>query len=328
MRLFTDALAQHLAVLSRRGWEARADLPDQVTIQLELVLEELLQWKGRPLTVKLEKTHMWTDASDHGWGATMHNHVATYGWFSTSEGHIDLKEFRAGVNAIKAYLLRDTELHLHVDHMVFFYYLKKWGGRIRRLNSLMQELWDYCRQMNVFIVPHYVPSALNPADVWSRQQVTLTEASLDPSSMATMWKTFSWIDTATDWMASAVNKQCPNFFSEYPQPGASGVDIFVQRAHKISPGFRNPPWHMIPKVLAYLEEATKYEVLLVVPYHPLKPWWHKFQSLAQRTITIFRATYHLPDEVAVRARQPMICGWLFKTISDSEEHPRKKSKHT
>ena len=85
---------------------------------------------------------------------------------------------------------------------------------------------------------------------------------------------------------------------------------------------------MIPKVLAYLEEATKYEVLLVVPYHPLKPWRHKFQSLAQRTITIHRATYHLPDGVTVRERQPMICGWLFKTISDLGEHPRKKPKHT
>ena len=85
---------------------------------------------------------------------------------------------------------------------------------------------------------------------------------------------------------------------------------------------------MISKVLAYLEEATRYEVLLMVPYHPLKPWWHKFQFLAQRTVTIYRATYHLPDGVTVRARQPMICAWLFKTISDWEEHPRKKSKHT
>ena len=100
--------------------------------------------------------------------------------------------------------------------MVFLYYLKKWGGRIRRLNSLGQELCDYCRQMNVFIVLHFVPSALNPADVWSCQQVTLTEASLDPSSMATIWKTFSWIDMAIDWMASAVNKQCQLFFFRVP----------------------------------------------------------------------------------------------------------------
>ena len=150
MRLYTDALAQHVAVLSRREWETQASLPEQVTIQLELAMEELHQWRGRQFTVDLEKTHMWTDASDYGWGATMQNQMATFGWFRTTQRHLDLREFRAGVNAIKAYLLRDTELHLHVDNVVFFHYLKEWGGRIRRLNNLMQELWEYCRQMNVF----------------------------------------------------------------------------------------------------------------------------------------------------------------------------------
>ena len=328
MRLYTDALAQHVAVLSRRGLETQASLPEQVTIQLELVMEEVHQWRGRQFTVNLEKTHMWTDASDNGWGATMQNQMATFGWFSTTQGHIDLRELRAGVNAIKSYLLRDTELHLEVDNMVFFHYLKKWGGRIRRLNNLMQDLWEYCRQMNMFIIPHYVPSKLNPGDVWSHQQITLTEASLDPRSMEIIRKKFSCMSSGTEWMASAVNRQCPQFISEYPQPGAFGVDIFTQQTHKVSPGFCNPPWHLNPKMLAFLEEATHYEVLLVVPYHPLKPWWHKFQSMTQMTITIFQATYQLQDRVAVKARQPMICGWLCKTTSDSKEPPRKKCRCT
>ena len=146
-------------------------------------MEELHQWRGRQFTIDLVKTHTWTDASDCGWGATMQNQMATFGWFSTTKHHIDLKEFRAGVNVIKAYLLRDSERHLHVDNMVLFHYLKKWGGRIPRLNNLIQELWVYCRQMNVYIIPHYVPSKLNPADLWSCQKITLTEASLDPRSM-------------------------------------------------------------------------------------------------------------------------------------------------
>ena len=228
MRLYTNALAQHVVVLSRRGWVTRASPPEQVTIQLELVMEELHQWRGRQFTVDLEKTHMWTDASDYGWGATMQNQMATLGWCSATQGHIDLKEFRTGVNAIKVYLLGDTELDLHVDNMVFFEYLKKWGGRIRRLNNLMQELWEYCRQMNLFIKPHYVPSKLNRADVWSCQQITLTEASLDQRSMEIIWKKFSWMRPGKDWMASAVNRQCPKFISEYPQPGAFRVDIFTQ----------------------------------------------------------------------------------------------------
>ena len=106
------------------------------------------------------------------------------------------------------------------------------------------------------------------------------------------------------------------------------VDILTQRTHKVSPGFSNPPWHLIPKMLTFLEEATHYKVLLVVPYHPLKPWWHKFQSMTQMTITIYQATYQLPDRVAVKARQPVICGWLCKTTSDSKEPPKKKSRRT
>ena len=43
-------------------------------------MEELHQWRGRQFTVDLENTHMWTDASDYGWGATMQNQMATFGW--------------------------------------------------------------------------------------------------------------------------------------------------------------------------------------------------------------------------------------------------------
>ena len=90
--------------------------------------------------------------------------------------------------------------------------------------------------MNVFIIPHYVPSKLNLADVWSRQQIRLTEASLDPRSMQIILKKFSWMRSGTDWMASAVNRKCPKFISEYPlKPvrtpvailGSLGVCIYV-----------------------------------------------------------------------------------------------------
>ena len=40
MRIFMDALAIHVAVLIRKGQEATAALPEGVTIQLELILEE------------------------------------------------------------------------------------------------------------------------------------------------------------------------------------------------------------------------------------------------------------------------------------------------
>ena len=51
IEIFTEALALHVAALSRKCWEAAATLPEPVTIQLALVLEELKIWKGGPFTV-------------------------------------------------------------------------------------------------------------------------------------------------------------------------------------------------------------------------------------------------------------------------------------
>ena len=147
-------MAIHVPVLSQKGWEATAALPEAVTIQLGLILEQLHMWKGRPFTVDLPRTHLWTDASDFGLGATMHEQIATHGWFMTTEGHIGGKEFLAAIYTIQAYLLQDTEVHLHVDNMVFFHYLRTWGGKVRRLISLMREIGDYCQRMNVHILPH------------------------------------------------------------------------------------------------------------------------------------------------------------------------------
>ena len=51
-------IIRDVAVLSRRGWETQASLQEEVTFQLELVMEELHQWRGRQFTVDLQKTHM------------------------------------------------------------------------------------------------------------------------------------------------------------------------------------------------------------------------------------------------------------------------------
>ena len=155
-----------------------------------------------------------------------------------------------------------------MDNMVFLVYLQKWGGTVRRLNCLMQEFWDYCQQMNVNILPHYVPSKENPGDVWSRQNITLAEASIDPRTMATLTRKFSLISSGIDWMANAENAQCPRCISDCPHPGALGVHLFTHCPHKVSLGNCNPPWRLIPRVLKYLEQAENYGLIPVVLMPP------------------------------------------------------------
>ena len=163
-----------------------------------------------------------------------------------------------------------------MNNMVFFHYMRKGSGKVRSLDSLMHEIWDYCQRMIVHIVPHYVPSKEDPADVWSKQNITLAEASMDPRTMAIVCRKFSLITSAKDWMANAEKAQCPRYIFDCPQPGAWGVDLFTHRPHKVSPGHCNPPWRLIPRVIKYLEQAKRYNVIPVVPMHPHRPWWHRF----------------------------------------------------
>ena len=70
-----------------------------VIVQLVLILEELHIWKERPFTADLPHTHLCTDASNFGWGATIHERIATHRWFTTTKGHIDGKEIGAAIYA-------------------------------------------------------------------------------------------------------------------------------------------------------------------------------------------------------------------------------------
>ena len=67
----------------------------------------------------------------------MHEPIATLGWFSTTEGNIEGKECWGAIYANEPYLLQHTEVHLHVDKMVFFHCLRKWDGKVRPVHCLM-----------------------------------------------------------------------------------------------------------------------------------------------------------------------------------------------
>ena len=96
---------------------------------------------------------------------------------------------------------------------------------------------------------------------------------------AILWRKFSWISSAIDWMANTGNAQCSMYISHCSKPGAWGVDLFTHRPHKVSPRYCKPPWRPIPGVLKYLEQAEGYEVMLVVPIHPYRPCWHQFEAM-------------------------------------------------
>jgi hypothetical protein len=76
-----------------------------------------------------------------------------------------------------------------------------------------------------------------------------------------------------DWMASPENAVCLKYITEEQ-------NLFTQDLTKISPGWVNPPWFLIPRVLGYLQTfPSQVKVLMVVPHHHRAPWWPLWEKL-------------------------------------------------
>ena len=71
LRLFTDSLAHTLKVHAGCHWNAHLVLDPRALSQVEECIQVIKQWKGKSLHLPFSSQHLFTDASDWGWGATM-----------------------------------------------------------------------------------------------------------------------------------------------------------------------------------------------------------------------------------------------------------------
>ena len=79
--------------------------------------------------------------------------------------HMIAKELQAPSFAMRTYMMRDATVQFYTHLTTLFHYIRKWGGNHYHSNPLAERLWAYTQEQNATIVPHYVPSALNPADL-------------------------------------------------------------------------------------------------------------------------------------------------------------------
>ena len=136
------------------------------------------------------------------------------------------------------------QLHLFTDNTTLCWSLKRWGSKSIPLNTLVQEIWEVCQRREIHLVPHWVPSAENPADRPSRVGISpYYHSSLHPEFMAfvRLWflnPTNSGLQAPytplVDWMAESGNTQCSQFVGEKE-------NFFLQDLALLSPGWLNPP---------------------------------------------------------------------------------------
>ena len=150
------------------------------------------------------------------------------------------------------------------------------GSHSIRCNDITREIWQWCKDRELWITPAHIPGVENTeADLASRVLNDMTEWKLDPQVLPDIFTLFD--RHVFNLFASRLNCQLPRDVSWIPDPNAVGVDAFtLDWGTQYNYAF--PPFSLIPQVLQKLEEDQA-EMVLVAPPWPTQFWFPKLTRL-------------------------------------------------
>ena len=203
-----------------------------------------IQWP--PISQELS-----TDASgNNGWGASLLGCIPIGGvWTSVEQDlHINVKEMLAILYAIRSFLDKIQGQHIRIlcDNTTAVSVINKMGStRSDICNSMAKDIWDFCRENDIFITCSYIPGKENVvADQASRKEYKQGEWMLNKSLFQKAVQHFDF-QPDIDCFATRINSQLPTYVSRYPDPFATQVDAFSFNWSKYKP-YLFPPFSQVP----------------------------------------------------------------------------------
>jgi len=268
----------------RRGWGGAVLLSSQSRADLrwwtQLAGSPAI---GRAIWKSPETRHIWSDASDVGWGGALQANLRqspAHGFWSPSEfpWHITLKELVAVRKTVEHFLpyLRGHRVCLHEDNMAVVWILTYFVSRSPVLMRELRTLWSLLATQDISLHPVYIASAANVvADAASRLA--------DPGDYQISWVSFDsvqrrWGPCTVDAFASPATARLPRYWTRAPRPGASACDALAQtwRGEVL---WLHPPPHLLPSVLQRLEEPGTH-AQVCVPRWPAAPWYGMLREIS------------------------------------------------
>jgi len=124
------------------------------------------------------------------------------------------------------------------------------GLRKAQINEPVRQVQAQLARKGHSLVAEYVSGVTNRAD--------------KPSSTVTTRKDLT--------IADDHNHHLPHYWTYFPSPHASGTDAMAQVWHRGQLLHINPPWGMIPRILAKLKN-DKARAVIVAPRWQSAWWW-------------------------------------------------------
>ena len=142
-----------------------------------------------------DNTHLFTDASDAGWGSYLMLPsgvvlIAAASWTALEASrNINEREAMAVDNALKAFsnLLMGTSFHLHIDNTSVIWGLAKGHSKKWNMNTRVAEVMATLKRHDATCALHYVSTRDNPADGPSRYPERYTPGPSYPTAVDTDW---------------------------------------------------------------------------------------------------------------------------------------------
>ena len=237
--------------------------------------------EGISLALRSPDQMFWSDASNHGWGATVADHFASGVWLegeaSLSINHHELLAVERGFRALCTYL-EGRGVTVFSDNMTAVAYLRRQGGTLSQaLNAVAQCILHWAEQLNIVLMPQFVPGRNNMvADALSRPNQVIG------SEWVLHQEVFNWLrerwPVTIDLFASSISHRCSVYFAPMSDPMAAGTDAMLQ-SWDLLQAYAFPPFAMIGQVLAKVRASQSLELTLVAPFWPQRPWFPELLEL-------------------------------------------------
>jgi hypothetical protein len=190
-------------------------------------------------------------------------------------------EMQAGIEALAmvAHLVHGSTVLWRCDNMCVVHAVGKWKSQALDINVRLRELFRWTQKHQVSLTMEHLPGVENQhADRLSRW-VDSSDWRLHPIIFAKVAKVFG--RPSVDCFASALNAQTPRFWSLLAEPGSEAQDFFRQNLTHERLLWINPPFALIPRILAKIK-AERAVALLTTPLWEGRPWWPTLLAMLVR----------------------------------------------
>lgn len=231
-----------------------------------------------------------SDAYDQGWGLYFEGQMVSGTWAALARLHINVKEITALLIFLRDYF---PSIHRPVrtilwetDSTTALAYISKEGGtHSAPLLKVAQEILFLARDLQVSILPVFVPSEANlHADFASRFK-SLPDLHLLPSIFDKICDL--WGVPVIDLFASPKSTQLPRFMAWGNAPSAEAFDA-LSLPWTFDMAYLFPPLPLVSRVVEKIAQSSGL-FILVCPFWPAQSWHPKLLSL--RVLDVRRLPY-------------------------------------